>query len=67
MLGCGKSPLIALELINQHYNETQSQIAKTILEGYDDEVKNFKQVCPKEMLDKLVNPLSLKAIITKAI
>ena len=38
-----------------------------IIENFSDEIKNFKQVCPKEMLDKLSNPLSLKNKISKAI
>jgi len=54
-------------LINEHYKETQSKIANKILENYNSEVKNFKQVCPKEMLDKLLNPLTSKPKISKAI
>tara|TARA_B100001123_G_scaffold36726_1_gene37938 strand:+ start:50 stop:3928 length:3879 start_codon:yes stop_codon:yes gene_type:complete len=54
-------------LIKEHYQETQSKIAKKILENFDTELKNFKQVCPKEMLDKLINPLSFKKSILKAI
>ena len=42
-------------------------MAKKILENFKHEVKNFKQICPKEMLDKIVNPLSLKDKISKAI
>ena len=30
---------------------------------YDEEIKNFIQVCPKEMLDKLSNPISNKPFI----
>jgi len=45
-------------LIYEHFSETKSIVASKILENYDKEVKNFKQVCPKEMLDKLQNPLS---------
>jgi glutamate synthase (NADPH/NADH) large chain len=55
------------KLINEHYEATQSKIAYKILENYNDEVKNFKQVCPKEMIDKLLNPLSLKTKISKAV
>ena len=40
--------------------------AKKILENFEDELKNFKQVCPIEMLDKLDNPISLKPHIKKA-
>ena len=47
-------------LINEHFIETQSHIAQKILENFSEELKYFKQVCPKEMLDKLLNPLSLK-------
>ena len=35
--------------------------------NFDHEVKNFRQVCPKEMLDKLPNPLTLKPKILKAV
>ena len=34
-------------------------------EKYNDEVKKFQQICPKEMIDKLTNPLSLKTKILK--
>ena len=54
-------------LITEHFKETKSKIASKILENYDDEVKNFKQVCPKEMIDKLLNPLSSKIKISKAV
>ena len=55
------------DLINEHFEETQSKMAKKILENFDEELKNFKQICPKEMLDKLSNPLSLKIKISKAV
>ena len=45
--------------------ETNSQIAKKILDNFDKELLNFKQVCPIEMLDKLDNPISLKTEIKK--
>ena len=47
-------------------NETGSQKAKKILENFDLQLKNFKQICPIEMLDKLENPISLKPHIKKA-
>ena len=53
-------------LVDQHFRETQSQIAKTILENFNSEVQNFKQVCPKEMLDKLTHSLSSKTKISIA-
>jgi glutamate synthase (NADPH/NADH) large chain len=54
-------------LINQHFEETQSQAAKNILENFDNEIKKFKQICPKEMLSKLSHPLSLAKKISKAV
>ena len=54
-------------LINEHFKETQSQIAKKILSNFDKEVRNFKQICPKEMLDKLSNPLSLNQKKSRAV
>ena len=39
-------------LISDHFKLTQSIVAKKILDNFDNEVKNFKQICPKEMLDK---------------
>ena len=53
------------KIIHEHHKETHSKIALKILENYDDEVKNFKQVCPKEMLDKLKNPITKKTIPSK--
>lgn len=55
------------KLINEHFKETQSKISQKILENFDKEIKNFKQVCPKEMLDKLENPLTEKLRISKAV
>ena len=47
------------KLVEEHFIETKSQIAKKILDKFNLEVKKFKQVCPKEMLDKLENPVFL--------
>ena len=41
--------------------ETGSNIAKKILDKYEKEILNFKQICPIEMLDKLDNPITLKS------
>ena len=30
------------------------------LENFEKEIYNFIQVCPKEMIDKIENPISLK-------
>ncbi len=54
-------------LINEHFDETKSLRAKKIIDSFEDEVKKFHQVCPKEMIDKLQNPLTFKQDILKAI
>ena len=51
------------KLIEEHYKETNSTISKNIINNFDEELINFFQVCPREMLDKLDNPLSLKKTI----
>jgi len=56
-----------LDLVRDHFKETESAVAKKILESFDEEIKKIKQVCPKEMIDKLTNPLSLKKDFLKAI
>jgi len=55
------------KMVQQHQNETGSLVAKKILKNFNDELKNFKQVCPKEMLDKLLNPIKLESKISEAI
>ena len=47
-------------------NLTDSKKAQKLLDNFDIEIKNFKQICPIEMLDKLENPISLKPHIKKA-
>ena len=47
------------DLISKYLNETNSRIAKKIIENYENEIVNFYQVCPKEMLNKLDNPITL--------
>ena len=57
-----------LESYLEEYSvETNSEIAKKILDNFSNEINNFKQVCPVEMLDKLENPISLKPRISKAV
>ena len=46
------------DLIIEHYKETDSMLSKKILSNFENEINNFFQVCPKEMLDKLKNPIS---------
>ncbi len=50
-------------LVEEHFNETNSNLSRDILRNFDKEISNFVQICPKEMLDKLKNPISLKPII----
>ena len=45
--------------------EVNSSTGKIILNNYEKELLNFKQVCPIEMLDKLDNPITLKPVIKK--
>ena len=54
-------------LIEEHFKETKSKTAEKILLNFNQEIKKFKQVCPKEMLDKLQNPLTTKQKISKAV
>ena len=47
-------------LILEHSKETGSLISKNIFENFKVEIKNFIQVCPKEMINKLKNPITFK-------
>ena len=51
------------ELVLEHSEETGSLLSKNIIANFQDEINNFVQVCPKEMIDKLKNPITLKKII----
>ena len=57
--------LFLKEKLNEFLKETNSVIAKKILDNFEVELKNFKQICPIEMLDKLDNPITLKSTIKK--
>ena len=48
------------ESIKDFVHKTSSKKASKILENFKAELKNFKQVCPIEMLDKLDNPITLR-------
>tara|TARA_B100001996_G_scaffold94540_1_gene70767 strand:+ start:4467 stop:8963 length:4497 start_codon:yes stop_codon:yes gene_type:complete len=48
------------KIIIRHFEETNSNLSKNILENFKIELSNFYQVCPKEMLNKLKNPISAK-------
>ncbi len=50
-------------LIQEHFKETNSYLSKKIIDNFKNEILNFVQVCPKEMINKLKNPITLKPII----
>ena len=54
------------DLIEEFDKETNSIISRKILLNFEEDLKNFVQVCPIEMLDKLDNPISLKEIKIKS-
>ncbi len=47
-------------LLNEHLKETGSEISKKILNNFESEVEKIIQVCPKEMINKLENPITFK-------
>ncbi len=51
--------------LKDFFEETKSRVAKSILENFEKELSNFKQICPIEMLDKLDNPITEKQIVKK--
>ena len=55
------------KLVLEHFEETGSTISKKIIENFEKEIKNFLQVCPKEMLNKLVNPITFKKTIKEVV
>ena len=58
---------ILKNLVIEHFNETKSQLSKKLIDNFSLELNNFVQVCPKEMLDKLENPISFKQIIKEVV
>ena len=50
-------------IIQEHFKETNSNLSKKIIDNFNNEILNFVQVCPKEMLSKLKNPITLKPVI----
>ena len=48
------------DLVTQHFNETNSNLSKKIIENFEEEIKNFVQICPKEMVNKLKKPITLQ-------
>jgi glutamate synthase (NADPH/NADH) large chain len=55
------------KLVDEHFKETNSNLSKKIIENFDEEILNFIQICPKEMINKFENPISLKSTIKKVI
>ena len=51
------------KLLEEHSKETGSELSSKILNNFENELENFIQVCPKEMLNKLDNPISLRKSI----
>ena len=49
------------KLVKEHSDETGSSLSKKIIDNFTSEIKNFVQVCPKEMVDKQKNPISLNS------
>ena len=50
-------------LLIEHFKETDSYLSKKIIDNFDNEVVNFVQVCPREMINKLKNPITFKSIV----
>ena len=48
---------VCRSLIEEHVAETDSGFARTILDNWDRERGNFWQIVPKEIVDKLENPI----------
>ena len=59
--------MIRINKLNRDSFDFKNLLSNSIIDNFDNELKNFKQICPKEMLDKLSNPLSLKNKLSKAI
>ena len=47
-------------LIQDHCKETNSNLSQKIINNFDKEIYSFIQVCPKEMINKLENPITDK-------
>ena len=54
------------DLILNHIKETNSDFAKKLINNFENEIINFLQVCPREMLDKLDEPLTLNQTLAVA-
>ena len=49
------------KMILEHSIETDSELSKYLITNFEKEIMNFVQVCPKEMIDKLKNPITFKS------
>ena len=54
------------DLIERHAAETRSRKAAEILSNWESARAHFLQVCPKEMLDKLTQPLAHDSKVVSA-
>ena len=52
----------AIKIILQASKETNSKLSDIIIKNFETELNNFYQICPKEMIDKLKNPISIKKL-----
>ena len=50
-------------LIFRHFKETNSKNSEKILNNFENEINNFYQICPKEMINKLENPITDKKTV----
>ena len=50
------------DFLIKHFEETNSKVSEQIIKDFEKEIDNFYQVCPKEMLNKLKNPITNKNI-----
>ena len=55
------------KIMDELFEETKSKIAEKIISDYENKKNYFYQVCPKEMLNKLDNPITIKDEINIAI
>jgi hypothetical protein len=53
-------------LVNEHHAATQSPLAERSLRDFDRELAHFRQIVPKEMLDKLEVPVRAEAEALRA-
>ena len=54
------------QIILRHYQNTASQHAKRILDDWENEKSRFIQVCPKEVVATLPQPLGFEERLEKA-